>query len=113
TLLPSLMLCITVPWLAFGPRNCEDVCEPCAKAPETLIPSAVTTIAATITFRMRDIFIDNPLLEKFHARPRAALFSDSKVRRVLVGTRTFHEGFTISRKKNSRSCLSLPFIFRI
>src|SRR6266699_1683338 len=62
TLFPSLVLCVTVPLLAFGPWNCDEVCELlCANAPEALSPSTVTTRAANITFRMRDIFIYLPL----------------------------------------------------
>src|SRR6266849_2600988 len=68
TLLPSLMLWVTVPWLALGPWNCDEVCVPlCANAPEALSPSAVTTRATNITFRMRDIFIYLPLLLIFDA----------------------------------------------
>src|SRR5712692_5876143 len=64
--LPSLMLCVTVPLLAFGPWNCEEVCEPlCAATLETLTPRTVTTRATNITFRMRDIFIYVPLLLVF------------------------------------------------
>src|SRR5262249_29817266 len=46
---------------------------------------------------MREIFIDDPLLEKFHACPPAAIGPGSKVRRVLVGILTCVEGFRISR----------------
>src|SRR6266699_2490365 len=70
TLLPSFVLCVTLPLLAFGPWNCDEVWEPpCAKALEMLKPRAATTRATTVTLRMRDIFIDEPLFE-FHAHSR-------------------------------------------
>src|SRR6266403_525491 len=62
TLLPSFVLWVTVPLLALGPWNCDEVCEPlCANEPEAAIPNAVTTRATTITFKMRDIFMNLPL----------------------------------------------------
>jgi hypothetical protein len=51
-----------VPLLALGPWNGDEVCEPlCANEPEAAIPNAVTTRATTITFKMRDIFMNLPL----------------------------------------------------
>src|SRR5882724_5633018 len=62
TLFPSFVLWVTVPLLAFGPWNCDEVCEPlCANEPEAAIPNAVTTRATTIAFKMRDIFMNLPL----------------------------------------------------
>src|SRR2546427_591960 len=61
TLFPSFELWVTVPLLAFGPWNCDEVCEPlCANEPEAAIPNAVTTRATTIIFKMRDIFMNEP-----------------------------------------------------
>src|SRR5438128_739645 len=63
------MLCVTVPLLAFGPWNCEDVCEPCAAATPAPKPSAVTTRATNITFKILDILIANLFLLSFRTVP--------------------------------------------